>query len=85
MPIIKSSKKRMVQNEKKRARNKEIKKRTKTSIKKLEALIQEKKSQEAKDSLPGVISLIDKARAKGVWRKNKASREKSKLMKKAGQ
>lgn len=84
MPIIKSSKKRMVQNEKKRARNKEIKKRTKTSIKKLEALIQEKKSQEAKDSLPGVISLIDKASAKGVWRKNKASREKSKLMKKVG-
>ena len=84
MPITKSSKKRMVQNEKKRARNKEMKKRTKTSIKKLEALIQENKGQEAKDSLPGVISLIDKARAKGVWRKNKASRKKSKLMKKVG-
>jgi len=84
MPITKSSKKRMVQNEKKRVRNKEIKKRTKTSIKKLEALIQDKKSKEAKDSLPGVISLIDKTAAKGVWRKNKASREKSKLMKKVG-
>ncbi len=84
MPIIKSSKKRMVQNEKKRIRNREIRKRTKTSIKKLEALIQEKKSKEAKGSLPGVISLIDKARAKGIWRKNKASREKSKLMKKIG-
>ena len=84
MPIIKSSKKRVVQSEKKRTRNKEIRQRTKTRIKKLEALIQEKKSKEAKDSLPGVISLIDKARAKGVWRKNKASREKSKLMKKTG-
>jgi len=82
MPIIKSSKKRMMQNKKKRARNKEIKKRTKTSIKKLEALIQKKKSKETKDSLPGVISLIDKAASKGVWHKNKASREKSKLMKK---
>ena len=84
MPIIKSSKKRMMQNEKKRARNKETKKRTKTSIKKLEALIQEKKSREVKDSLPGVISLIDKAASKGVWHKNKASREKSKLTKKVG-
>ncbi len=84
MPIIKSSKKRMVQDEKKRVRNKGIRQSTKTSIRKLEALIQEKKSQEAKDSLPGVISLIDKARAKGVWHKNKASREKSKLMKKVG-
>ena len=84
MPITRSGKKRVVQNEKKRVRNKEIKKRTKTSIKKLEALIQEKKSQEVKDSLPSVISLIDKAASKGVWRKNKASREKSKLMKKVG-
>jgi len=84
MPITKSGKKRLVQNEKKRVRNKEIKKRTKTSIKKLEALIQDKKSKEAKDSFPGVISLIDKTAAKGVWRKNKASREKSKLMKKVG-
>lgn len=84
MPIIKSSKKRVVQNEKKRIRNKEIKKRTKASIKKLEALIQEKKSKEVKDSLPDVISLIDKAASKGIWHKNKASREKSKLMKKLG-
>jgi small subunit ribosomal protein S20 len=84
MPIIKSSKKRMMQDKKKRARNKEIKKRTKTSIKKLETLIQEKKNKEAKDSLPGVISLIDKAASKRVWHKNKASREKSKLMKKVG-
>lgn len=82
MPIIKSSKKRMVQDRKKRARNKEIKKRTKTSIKKLEVLIEEKKSKEAKESLPGVLSLIDKAASKGIWHKNKASREKSKLMKK---
>ncbi len=84
MPITKSSKKRMIQNEKKRIRNKEIRKRTKTSIKKLEALIHEKKSKEAKDSLSTVISLIDKAASKGVWHKNKASREKSKLMKKVG-
>jgi small subunit ribosomal protein S20 len=84
MPIIKSSKKRMVQDRKKRARNKDTKKRTKTSIRKLEVLIEEKKSKEAKESLPGVLSLIDKAASKGVWHKNKASREKSKLMKKLG-
>lgn len=82
MPIIKSNKKRMAQDQKKRARNKEIKKRTRTSIKKLEVLIEEKKSKEAKKSLSGVLSLIDKAASKGVWHKNKASREKSKLMKK---
>ena len=82
MPILKSSKKRMIQNKKRRTRNRETKKKTKTNIKGLESLVQQKKDKEAKDSLPGVISLIDKAVSKGVWPKNKASREKSKLMKK---
>ena len=84
MPIIKSSQKRMRQNQKKRVRNRNIRKQTKTKIKKLEELIEKKKNKEAKESLPRVTSLIDKAVAKGVWHKNKASREKSKLMTKVG-
>jgi len=74
----------MRQNQKKRVRNRNIRKQTKTKIKKLEELIEKKENKEAKESLPRVTSLIDKAVAKGVWHKNKASREKSKLMKKVG-
>ena len=82
MPIIKSSKKRMKQNQTKRAHNKSIKKQTKTSIKELEELIEGNRNEEAKKSLPQVLSLIDKTVSKGVWHKNKVAREKSKLTKK---
>jgi len=81
MPILKSSKKRMRQDQKKRLHNQSVKKQTKTSIKKLRELIDEGKRNEAKESLPHILSLIDKTVAKGVWHKNKAARIKSKLMK----
>jgi len=81
MPILKSAKKRMRQDQKKRLRNQSIKKQTKTSIKKLKELIDEGKKNEAKESLPHILSLIDKTVAKGIWHKNKAAHIKSRLMK----
>lgn len=84
MPILKSSKKRAKQDQRKRERNQGIKRQTKTSIGKLKELIDQGKNEEVKKSLPSVVSLIDKAVSKGVWHKNKAAREKSKLMKKLG-
>ncbi|MFQ6066504.1 MAG: 30S ribosomal protein S20 [bacterium] len=81
MPLLKSAKKRMKQDQKKRLRNQTVKKQTKTSIKKLKELIDEGKKNEAKESLPHVLSLIDQTVAKGVWPKNKAARIKSRLMK----
>ncbi len=84
MPILKSSKKRAKQDQRKRERNQGIRRQTKTSIGKLKELINQGKNEEVKKSLPSVVSLIDKVVSKGVWHKNKAAREKSKLMKKLG-
>jgi len=82
MPIIKSAKKRMRQDEKRREYNKNWKRRMKTNIKKMENLIDQGKIKEAKEFSPHLISLIDKTAAKGVIHKNKACREKSKITKK---
>ena len=82
MPIIKSSKKRMKQDERRKIRNKSIERQTKTGIKKLEELIKGENNEKIKRSLPYVLRLIDRTVSKGVWHKNKAAREKSKLMKK---
>lgn len=81
MPIIKSAKKRMRQDQKRREQNRAIQRRIKTVSGKLSQLINQKKTEEAKKKLPEVIAIIDKAASKGIWHKNKAAREKSKLMK----
>ena len=85
MPHIKSAKKRMRQAQKKAKRNRQIKNRIKNSIKKFLQLINQKNLEEAKKELPQLISIIDSAWAKGVWHKNKAAREKAKIMKKLNQ
>jgi len=85
MPQTKSAKKRLRQSLKKAARNRQIKNRVKNSIKKFLQLINQKNVEEAKKRLPEVIKLIDSAWAKGVFHKNKAAREKSKLMRKLNQ
>jgi len=81
MPIIKSAKKRMRQDQKRREQNRAIQRRIKTVSGKLSQLINQKKTEEAKKKLPEVIALMDKAASKGIWHKNKAAREKSKFMK----
>ncbi|MEA1965044.1 MAG: 30S ribosomal protein S20 [Candidatus Aerophobetes bacterium] len=82
MPIIKSSKKSMKKNQQRRERNQSIESKAKTGIKKINELITQKKGEEAKKILPHIVSLIDNTAQKGIWHKNKAAREKSKLMKK---
>ena len=81
MPIIKSAKKRMRQDQKRRERNRTMQRRIKTVSRKVSQLIHQKKTGEAKKKLPEVIGLMDKAVSKGIWHKNKAARDKSKLMK----
>jgi small subunit ribosomal protein S20 len=81
MPIIKSAKKRMRQDQKRRERNRSTQRRTKTISRKLSQLIHEKKTEEVKKKLPELIAVIDKAASKGIWHKNKAARQKSKLIK----
>lgn len=82
MPQIKSAKKRMRQTVKKTNRNHQIKTQVKNSIKKILQFINQGNLEEAKKRLPQTIKIIDSTWAKGVWHKNKAAREKAKLIKK---
>ena len=81
MANIKSAKKRILVNETKAARNKAIKSRVKTSVKKVEAAVTEKNAEAAKEALKAAIVEIDKAGTKGVYHKNTCSRKISRLTK----
>lgn len=79
MPNIKSSKKRVIVNNKKAEENKSIRSEVKTSIKKVEALIKDKKFEDAKVALSNAYKVIDSAAAKNVIHANNAANKKSKL------
>ncbi len=81
MANIKSAKKRILVIEKKTLRNKMIKSKIKTVIKKLEAAIAANDKELAKERLAVVVSEIDKAASKGIFHKNTASRKISRLTK----
>ncbi len=74
----KSAKKRIRSDNAKRLRNRYYAKSTRTAIKKLRKT---GNKTEAEESLPKVISLIDRLAKKSVIHKNKASNLKSKLTK----
>lgn len=81
MANIKSAKKRILVNETKAARNKQIKSKVKTMIKKVDAAIAAGDKELAKANLAVAVSEIDKACSKGVFHKNTASRKVSRLSK----
>jgi len=81
MANIKSAKKRIKVIEKKTLRNKMIKSRTKTEIKKVLAAVKAGAPDEAREALVNATRYIDKAASKGVYHKNNASRKKSRLAK----
>ena len=81
MANIKSAKKRILVNETKAARNKAIRSRVKTSIKKVEAAVNAGDKAAAQACLTSAISEIDKAATKGVYHKNTASRKVSRISK----
>ncbi len=72
----KSSKKRILQDEKKRLRNRYYKKSTRTAIRKFRSL--EDKSA-ADEMLPSLYSMIDRLAKRNIWHKNKAANLKSGL------
>ncbi len=82
MPNIKSAKKRVKIIEKKTLRNNMIKSAYKTTIKKFEQAIEDKKMDEAKALFSEATKKIDQACSKGVIVKNTAARKKSALSKK---
>ncbi len=81
MANIKSAKKRILVNETKAARNKQIKSKVKTMIKKVDAAVAAGDKELAKSSLITATAEIDKARSKGVIHKNTAARKVSRLAK----
>ena len=79
MANIKSAKKRIIVNRTKADRNKSIRSKVKTAIRKVDAAIAAKDSEAAAVALKNAISEIDKAQRKGIYHKNTASRKISRL------
>lgn len=82
MANIKSSKKRAKTNEKRRKINLTRKSEIKTIVKKYISAIDEKNIDTAKDLLKLAESKISRAKGKGLFKKNTASRKVSRLTKK---
>jgi small subunit ribosomal protein S20 len=78
---IKSAKKRVLVNQKKAARNKSIRSKVKTAIKKVDVAVLDKDAEAAKAALNGAIVEISKAGSKGVYHKRTVSRKISRLTK----
>ena len=85
MAITKSAQKAIRQNKKRRARNLIYINRVKELIKKTRTFALQKKIQEAKELLPKVYQILDKAAKVGIIKKNTASRKKSRLAKLIGE
>ena len=81
MANIKSAKKRILVNETKAARNKAIKSKVKTAVKKVEAAVAAKDAETAKTALRAAIVEISKDGTKGVYHKKTVSRKISRLSK----
>ena len=81
MANIKSAKKRILVNETRAARNKSIKSRVKTAMKKVEAAVAANNKELANETLKDAIAEISKAGSKGVYHKNTCARKVSRLTK----
>ncbi len=79
MANIKSAKKRILVAEKRAARNKAIRSKVKTAVKKVDAAIAANDKEAAKTALRGATSELAKAATKGVYHKNTSSRKISRL------
>ncbi len=79
MANIKSAKKRIKVNETRAARNKSIKSRVKTAIKKVDAAVLSGDKESAKKVLNEAEVIIAQAAGKGVYHKNNSARKISRL------
>ncbi len=81
MANIKSAKKRILVSETKAARNKAIRSKVKTAMKKVDAAVAAGDKAAAQAALTSAISEIEKAASKGVYHQNTASRKVSRISK----
>lgn len=79
MANIKSAKKRILVNRTKASRNKSIKSKVKTAIKKVDAAVAANDKEAAKAAVVQATSEISRASSKGVYHKNTAARKISRL------
>ena len=79
MAINRSAVKRQKQSEKKRLRNKMIKSRIKTCLRKVNEAVAVSNTEIALKHFEEFKSLIDRAVIKGVYHKNNAARKKSRM------
>ncbi|MBD3282331.1 MAG: 30S ribosomal protein S20 [Candidatus Portnoybacteria bacterium] len=79
MPIMRSAKKELRKNKRRRVRNLRRFDELKDKIKKVEVLAKEGKIDEAQKSLSEAYKAIDKSAKNGLIKKNNASRKKARL------
>ena len=77
MANIKSAKKRVITSQVRADRNKAIKSKVKTYIKKVDAAVAAGDKAAAESALPVAIAEISKAASKGIFHKNTAARNKA--------
>lgn len=80
-----SALKRIRSSEKRRVRNRVVRGRARTSIRKARVLIEAERWDEAELAVRSAIADLDKAAEKGVIHKNNAARRKSRLMRQFNQ
>ena len=78
-----TAQKRLIQANKRRLANRVFKSQIKTAIRSFESSIAAKDSSAVKTNLDSIFSLMDKGVNKGIYKKNKANRLKSRFAKKA--
>lgn len=81
MAIIKSAKKAIRQNKKRRAHNLVYLHKMKSLMKEARAFVLQKKYKEANALLPKIYQILDKTAKVGIIKKNAASRKKSRFTK----
>lgn len=80
MPIKKAAFKHLRQTKKRTLRNKKVKNNLRQLIKKSRKLIEAKKKDEAKEWVNKAVKALDKSAQSKIIKKNKASRLKSRLL-----
>jgi small subunit ribosomal protein S20 len=80
-----SALKRLRKSKKRYQRNKSVKSRIKTQIKKVIELIKSKNAQDLQTEFKLAVKFLDKAQVKGILHKNKVARLKSRLAKKVAE
>lgn len=85
MANIKSAKKRILVSEVRTERNKAIRSKVKTYVKKVQAAVEAGEKAAAEAALRDAVSEIEKAQSKGVYHANTASRKVSRLSKAVAQ